>query len=138
MSRSALIMAPPIGFAGFAGAAITGLAMWWLAYPSTASAQRLDDRDYEACSFYDRADRIIDYDQDCLERRRDIYRRRQGRRGNIYRGNALCPWHANGGQGYNATFYLDGRNANLFGTWDAAFDGRPCVPRGQPFTRGYP
>ena len=50
MSRSAFLMAPSTGLVRLAGAAISGLTMW-LAFPSTASAQRLDDRDYEACSF---------------------------------------------------------------------------------------
>ncbi len=138
MSRPAFIAVLLSGLSRLHWAAAIIVMVLWLVSPVPASAQTLDDRDYEICSFYDREDRIIDYDRDCLDRRRALHRHRLSRNRNIYRGNVLCPWHANNGQGYNATFYLDGRNPSLFGTWDSAFDGRPCVPRGRPFTRGYP
>ena len=130
--NSALMIAAP------ATVAVTGAVAALMLMPSPAMAQKLGDGDYAICSVYDRSDEFVGYDNVCLERRRAVLRRLRSRGGNVYRGNALCPWHANNGQGYNATFYSDGRNPKLFGTWDSTWNGRHCVPRGRPFTRGYP
>lgn len=104
--------------------------------PKAALAQSLGDGDYEICSIYDRDDEFVGYDNLCLERRKAILRRLRSRNSEGHRYSALCPWHANNGQGYNATFFSDGRNPSLFGTWDSTWNGRRCVPRGPPLNGG--
>lgn len=112
------------------------MTLFTLAQP--ALAQQLGDGDYEICSVYDRNEQFVGYDNVCLELQRAALRQLRGHNRDSYTGSMLCPWQANNGQGYNATFYSNGRSASLFGTWDSTWNGRPCVPRGRPFTRGYP
>ena len=114
--------------------AISLLASLWAALPPLpASAQQLSDGDYEICSVYDRDDEFAGYDSVCLERRRAKLRYYgESAYSNVY----YCPNWANGGNGYNATWYSDGRPPQLTGyyTYDSTRDGRPCIPN--PTYRG--
>ncbi len=111
------------------GAAIAFAIAGW---PATASAQQLSDGDYELCSVYDYDGQFVGYDSVCLEHKRAALRRLERRSPRYPRDTGVyrCPHWANGGRGYNATWYSDGRPPSLTGfyTYDATLDGRPCIP----------
>jgi hypothetical protein len=110
------------------------LTMPTLAAP-TARAQDLSPGDYEICSVY-RHGKYVGLDSVCLAERRAMLRALG--EGNLRRPHVnFCPYWANGGNGYNATFFSDGSPPALFGTWDSTLNGRPCLPKPMRNNSGY-
>ncbi|WP_262692695.1 hypothetical protein [Kordiimonas aestuarii] len=96
--------------------------------PPPLQAQDLSDGDYEICKVFDRRGEFVGFDSVCLAERRAALRF-YGEGTRRFSPAYFCPRWANGGNGYNATFFSDGRPAALFGTWDSTMNGRPCLPR---------
>ena len=120
------LMLRKIFIAAVFAAPLAGLA------PEIANAQELSRGDYEKCAVYDRDGDFAGYDSACLERTRAQirhYQRSAGGSGSSYNsGVYYCPSWANGGRGYNATWYSDGRSPSYYGTYDSTSNGRPCIP----------
>ncbi len=123
----------------YLAAAATAGAMLLVAAP--AGAQTLSDGDYAQCEVY-RNGEYRGLSQSCLERKRAQIRRYQ-REGNRYRdrtpvvsnGVYRCPYWANGGYGYSATWRTGGVTS-YSGTFDSTLNGRPCIPNPVYITRG--
>lgn len=109
-----------------------------IAAPCPAAAQALSDGDYERCAVYDHNDDFAGYDSVCLERRRAALRHYRARDRESYSVYVhYCPSWANGGEGYHATWYDDGRPPAYAGNFDSTENGRPCVPNPSYYSRGY-
>ena len=110
-----------------------------------ALAQELGDGDYELCSVYNRDGDFAGYDSVCLADRRAALRYLNSEPGYggatpSYAGESYvyrCPAWANGGNGYNMTWYQNGAMPSYSGTFDSTLNGRTCIPNPTYLGGGY-
>ena len=113
------------------------LAATLIAAPALpASSQTLGDGDYALCSVYDQDGEFAGYDSVCLAEKRAALRYLNGP-SSTYSSVYRCPYWANGGNGYNMTWFSDGRPPIYSGTFDATQNGRPCIANPGYFGTGY-
>ncbi|WP_109806584.1 hypothetical protein [Sphingosinithalassobacter portus] len=118
----------------YLAAAATAGAMLLVAPP--AEAQTLSDGDYAQCEVY-RNGEYRGLSQSCLERKRAQIRRyqRDSNRSPVVSNVYRCPYWANGGYGYLATWRSDDVTS-YSGTFDSTLNGRPCIANPVYITRG--
>ncbi|KAA5805370.1 hypothetical protein F1654_05165 [Alkalicaulis satelles] len=121
-----------------------------LAAAEPAEAQRLSNGDYELCSVYRPDGTFAGYDSACLEAQRAAVRRLSQRHERGYRDRwshsapsyggyaqaaPLCPSWANNGHGYSTTMRT-GVPGVQYGTFNAMFNGTPCISNPNFYMRG--
>ncbi len=122
---------------------LLGAMMAFMGLSHTVQAQELSRADYAQCAVYEGRE-FIGYDSVCLAEKRAAirYLDRSSKHhqpvGNQYSSQPYrCPHWANGGRGYNATFFADGRPPIYAGTFDATLNGRPCLANPNYVGSGY-
>ena len=117
-----------------------------LTLTDSAGAQSLSSGDYERCAVYRPDGSRAGYSNACLERQRAAIRRYTHSHTGSYgygpstpaSGHAAypCPSWANNGRGYASTT-RPGRYGVVYGTFNSAVNGQPCIPGGSnQFLRG--